>query len=267
MTSLHLRMTPGDSGGIAIHMPANAFRGKADGRERILDFVGDALCDFLPRHLALGAQQFCHIFQHQDAAALAARQIQRGNGCGEIQHALRAAQLEFGCGRAHALAAAHQQRQLVRQFLGEGLTPGACRESTERSFAGDKIDEGAVCLEDAHFRIESDDAVGDGLENCFQFAAALFEGEVRGGELCGGAFGQRAALFQVGGHVIEGVGSARRVPPSRLPESGDCSGRRQFRPWHRPGPPPAGSFAWRGRAPANCWRKISAWSAATSSIR
>ena len=53
-----------------VDMLANSLRRQADRRERILDLVGHALRNFFPRDLALGAQEFGHVFDDQDAAPL-----------------------------------------------------------------------------------------------------------------------------------------------------------------------------------------------------
>ncbi len=65
------------------------------------------------------------------------------------------------------------------------------------------LGEGAVGEDDAATGIEGGDAVGDGLEHGLELAAAGFEGGVGGGELDGGALDGAAAVFEVGGHVVE----------------------------------------------------------------
>ena len=62
---------------------------------------------------------------------------------------------------------------------------------------------GAIGLQHDAGAIERDDAGGNGLDDGFELAAALFDGLVGGGELRGGGFGELAAGVEIGGHVIE----------------------------------------------------------------
>ena len=63
--------------------------------------------------------------------------------------------------------------------------------------------EGAVGEDDAALGVEGGDAVGDGFEHGLELAAAGFEGGVGRGELDGGVLDGAAAVFEVGGHVVE----------------------------------------------------------------
>src|SRR5450631_2942513 len=102
------------------------------------------------------------------------------------------------------MAATDQPHQLFRNVIRQNVMQRQAFDP-RRMVSLREIGEGTVGLYDAKFRIQSDDAIGDGLEDRLQFAASSFESKVGSGEFGGRAFGERAALFKVGGHVIEGV--------------------------------------------------------------
>ena len=85
---------------------------------------------------------------------------------------------------------------------GEDLFDGAAEEGTLAAGVH-HLGEGAVGEDDAAVGVEGGDAVGDGLEHGLELAAAGFEGGVGGGELDGGVLDGAAAVFEVGGHVVE----------------------------------------------------------------
>ena len=63
--------------------------------------------------------------------------------------------------------------------------------------------ESAVGEDDAALGVEGGDAVGDGFEHGLELAAAGFEGGVGCAELHGGVLDGAAAVFEIGGHVVE----------------------------------------------------------------
>ena len=68
----------------AIKMPADALGGERDGRERIFDFVRDALRHFFPRELALRAKQLRGVFDHENGAGSARGKFESRAGDGEV---------------------------------------------------------------------------------------------------------------------------------------------------------------------------------------
>ena len=61
-------------------MPANAFRRKRNGGQRILDFVRHPPRHFAPRGLLLGFQQVGQIFEDQNISQSLAFMLQRRHG-------------------------------------------------------------------------------------------------------------------------------------------------------------------------------------------
>ncbi len=97
----------------AVKMPADALGGKRDGRERILDFVGDALRHFFPCQLALGAQKFGCVFDDQHVACLSVRELKAGAGNGQMNGAAAGVEFDLGGCCAHAMTAADEAGKVV----------------------------------------------------------------------------------------------------------------------------------------------------------
>src|SRR5664279_3625791 len=102
------------------------------------------------------------------------------------------------------MAAADQPHQLFRNVIRQNVMQGHAFD-LRRMMSPREISEGTVGLYDAKFRVQSDDAIGDGFEDRLQFAAASLEGKVCSGEFGSRALRERTALFKVGGHVVERV--------------------------------------------------------------
>ena len=71
--------------GAEFEVMQNALRGKLDGRERILDFVGDAAGHFLPRGGFLRAQHFGEVVEHEHKAGIGAARAQGADGDGQVR--------------------------------------------------------------------------------------------------------------------------------------------------------------------------------------
>src|SRR5277367_2407455 len=97
-------------------MASDALGGESDGRERVFDLVGDALRDFFPRELALGAEEFGDIFEDENEAALVVAEVENGDGGSEAQNARGCGHLEFGGRDAHALRTALEHGELGGDF-------------------------------------------------------------------------------------------------------------------------------------------------------
>ena len=90
----------------AVQVAADTFSGERDGRERILDFVGDALRHFFPRELALGAEKFRSVFDDEDGARSVRARVQDA----------RWSQRDACCGRADGIPS----RWRLRPCAGRG---------------------------------------------------------------------------------------------------------------------------------------------------
>ena len=58
---------------------SEALRRKLDRRERVFDFVGDALCDFLPGRGFLRAQELREVVDHDDESRIRATRTERAD--------------------------------------------------------------------------------------------------------------------------------------------------------------------------------------------
>jgi hypothetical protein len=77
----------------AVKVFGDALGRKCDGRERVFDLVGDALRNFLPCELALGAQEFRCVFndEHGCLFASAGHELEAGAGNGQMNECGREA--------------------------------------------------------------------------------------------------------------------------------------------------------------------------------
>ena len=100
------------------------------------------------------------------------------------------------------MAALQQVVEGLHRLGGEDGIDGAADEG--RLAAGvEHLGERAVGQHNAAACIERGDAVGDGLQHGFQFAAACFERGVGGRELEGGTLDGVTAVLQLAGHAVE----------------------------------------------------------------
>ena len=201
--------------------------------------MSDPLGHFLPRHLALGVQEVGDILQHQNASLAILVQLQPGDGRGYVQGPPRAGQLDLRGSHPHPVAAAQEHDQLVGDLFRENRLQRHTGEVMV-VVGAEQISRRAICLQDAHLRVQRDHGAGDRLQYRFQFTAPLFERLVGSRELGGGGFRQRAALFQVLRHAIEGAHQfpqllrrRHRDPVTVVPGSDGIHGVRQS--LHRPG--------------------------------
>ena len=193
MTSLHLRMTLGESGCAAIEVSADALGGERDGGEGIFDFVGDALRDFFPCELALGAEKLGGVFDDEDGAGVAVGEFETGAGDGEVHDAAAGVEFNLSGGSAHALAAAHDAGEVVGELGGQQAFDVLAAQRGVFALPHEH-GEGAIGLQYVACAIERDDAAGDGFDDGLELAAALLDGQVGGGQLRGGALSARWRL-------------------------------------------------------------------------
>ena len=97
----------------AIKMAADAFGRERNRRERILNFVSNALGHFFPCQLALGAEQFRSVFNHQDSSGSSVCQFEARAGDGEMHVTAAKMEFQFGGCRAHSLSAAYYAGKFV----------------------------------------------------------------------------------------------------------------------------------------------------------
>ena len=140
--------------------------------------------------------------------------------------------LDLAGGRAHAMAAIDEAIEDLDNFRREDLFHGAAEEGALAAGIH-HLAESTVGEDDAAVGIEGGDAVGDGLEHGFELAAAGFEGGVGCGELHGGVLDGAAAVFEVGGHVVEAADEFAELFGGALFRRGGRSRRRRWLPWHR----------------------------------
>jgi hypothetical protein len=187
-----------------IEMPADAFCGKCDGGEGVLDFVRYPLSDFFPGDLPLGAKEFRGVFDDEDCSRAVAGQLEPSAGDGEMKVAPAYMEFDFsGCG-THALTPTNDARKFIENIRRKNRIKLLALEASAFILAHEDS-EGAIGLEDRSRGVECDDARGDVFENDFQLAAAFLNGLVGSSELGRRRLSKLAAGVEVFCHVIEGT--------------------------------------------------------------
>ena len=195
-------------------MAVDLLGGERDGGERILDLVGDAAGDLFPGGLLLRAEEFGGVFEDEDVAVVLARWPVPGvsSSATVASRFMVLLKLPLSCGgRVSSISPEAEPMRWLRRMrrsrtsessAGKTSSMGRAEEGTLAAGVH-HLGEGAVGEDDAAAGVEGGDAVGDGLEHGLELAAAGFEGGVGGGELDGGVLDGAAAVFEIGGHVVE----------------------------------------------------------------
>ena len=122
--------------------------------------------------------------------------------------------LNLSEGRAHAVAAANDACQIFGAVGGKqrfDLLPAQAKVDAPAHQRG----KGAIGLQDRARAVERDYPGWNGFNDGLQFAAALFDSQVSGGQLRGRSLSQLAAGVQVSGHAIEGSHQLTHLAGSR----------------------------------------------------
>ncbi len=187
-------------GAVALEVARQSLRGKLDRRQRILDFVRDALRDFLPGRGLLRAQQVGQIVHDHHVAAVGAARAERTDRHGRVQQASGGRKFEFLRGGAQAQRPAHQNVNGARAFLtqqlreGNGLL-GAFAEHAHR---------GGIDAANRFGLIDGDHAGGNIFENGFHQRAAALEFLDGLLQVLGEDVDLAAAVAELLGHAVEG---------------------------------------------------------------
>ncbi len=187
-------------GGRALEIALEAFRGEDDRGERIFDFVGDALSDFLPGGGFLGAEKFSEVVENDDEAGIGAARAEGTDSDGSANQAAGNGDFDFARGNAHAEGTAHQRVDDAAGFFADQVFEGARGLG---AVAEDGHD-GGVATGDFAVGVERNDAGGNVFEDGFhELAAALavFEGLL---EIAGEFVDLALAFAELGGHGVEG---------------------------------------------------------------
>ena len=209
-----LRAMPGEAVDVALDL----LRAEADGGERILDLVGDAARDLFPGGLLLRAKQLGGIFEHEDVAVMLAADCVRCRPTSRAGRRWREGSAFRRMVSRRLLISISLEAEPMRWLrlirrsrtstTSAGKTSSMARPRKGVGRRGRASRESAVGEDDAPLGVERGDAVGDGFEHGFELAAAGFKGGVGCGELDGGLFDGAAAVFKVGGHVVEAATSS-----------------------------------------------------------
>ena len=148
-------------------MPAHAFGGQLDRRQRVLDLVREAPRDFAPGGHLLRPDERRHVVEHDDdavGAAIVAAQRRRHDR--EMQLAAAARQRHVA--RADVAAASQCFVDDVSQRLQVAVAEGlARRKPGDRRVDAKQPRGGGIRGADAAERIDGDDAGGNAIENRF----------------------------------------------------------------------------------------------------
>ncbi len=231
-------MVLGEQGLEAADVALDELGVERDGRERVFDLVSDAACDLFPGGLFLCAEKLGDVFEDEHVAEVLMRfsgvAFEEGDGGGDLERAGGRRHLHLVGGGAHAMRAAEEALDGVEDLGGEGLVEA---QADELYLAAgiEEFGEGAVGEDDAEAGREGDDAVGDGFDDGLELGAALLQGGVELGELCGGLLGESAGGFEIGGHGVETGGEFAELFGGRWLRRGGRSRRRRLPPWLRRG--------------------------------
>ena len=191
----------GFSGIACFEVMRKALRRERDRREGILDFVGDAACDFLPGGGFLGAEEFGEVVENDDVTGVGAARAERADGDRGVKQAAASDEFEFASDNAHAERAAHEGFDRACVFEADELL-----ESFGVGGGGfEDARDGGVGANDFAGFVERENAGGNVLENGFHETAATFEFLDRELKAGGELVDLRAGVAELRGHGVEGT--------------------------------------------------------------